>query len=92
MALDSLGIAVIPPSIVTAESADGRLVDLDIFPKLPDLQFVADWLGTPDRRTLEEVVEIAFLAVEATVDRSDEPSGNDGRGINGRGINGPVHS
>ncbi|MGV4792013.1 LysR substrate-binding domain-containing protein [Rhizobium sp. F40D2] len=69
MALDSLGIAVIPPSIVTVELAAKRLVDLNISPSLPDLQFVAGWLGTPDRRTLEEVVEIAFRAVEGAVDR-----------------------
>ncbi|MGO6900076.1 hypothetical protein ACCS96_05985 [Rhizobium ruizarguesonis] len=64
MALDSLGIAVIPPAIVALELAAGRLVALDISPKLPDLQFVAGWLGTPDRRTLEEVVEIASRAIE----------------------------
>ncbi|MGO7381611.1 hypothetical protein ACCS86_37805, partial [Rhizobium ruizarguesonis] len=51
-------------SVASDELAAGRLVALDISPKLPDIQFVAGWLGTPDRRTLEEVVEIASRAIE----------------------------
>ncbi|WP_245485509.1 hypothetical protein [Rhizobium leguminosarum] len=39
-------------------------MELDIAPTLPDLQFVAAWLGTPDRRTLEDVVAIASQVVQ----------------------------
>ncbi|MEZ2218405.1 LysR family transcriptional regulator [Rhizobium sp. RCC_161_2] len=59
MALDSIGVAVIPTAIVTAEVAAGRLVELNTPASLPDLQFVAAWLGTPDRHTLEDIVTLA---------------------------------
>ncbi|WFU12197.1 LysR family transcriptional regulator (plasmid) [Rhizobium sp. CB3090] len=63
MALDSIGIAVIPSEIVHEELASGSLIELDISANLPDLHFVAGWLGTPDRVTLEEVVAMAMRVV-----------------------------
>jgi len=59
MALDSIGVAVISPAIVGADIAAGRLAVVDTLVKLPDLQFVAGWLGTPDRATLEEIIALA---------------------------------
>jgi DNA-binding transcriptional LysR family regulator len=59
MALDSIGIAVIPPAIIRAEIEAKRLVEFETSAKLPDLQFVAAWLGTYDRHTLEDIATIA---------------------------------
>ena len=66
MALDSIGVAVIPPAIVSAEVEEGRLVELNTPALLPDLQFVAGWLGTPDRNTLEDIVALACDVASAT--------------------------
>ena len=66
MALDSIGVAVIPPAIVSAEIKVGRLVELNTPACLPDLQFVAGWLGTPDRYTLEDIVALASEVAAAT--------------------------
>jgi DNA-binding transcriptional LysR family regulator len=59
MALDGFGIAVIPPSIVERELADGRLVELTLRPGLPSLNFVAGWLATPDAGRILPVVDLA---------------------------------
>lgn len=59
MALDGLGVAVIPPSIVREEIKAGRLVELGAEARLPDLQFAAGWLATPDVEIVAPVIEIA---------------------------------
>lgn len=59
MALDGLGIAVIPPVIVAEELARGRLHELATTVLLPDLQFEAAWLDSPDLDLLPRVVAIA---------------------------------
>jgi DNA-binding transcriptional LysR family regulator len=48
MAIEGLGIAVIPAAIVENELADGRLQLLDTDVKLPPLTFSASWLSSPD--------------------------------------------
>jgi DNA-binding transcriptional LysR family regulator len=59
MALDGLGVALIPTSIVTREVADGRLVAIPGAPALPALQFVAGWLASPDAGLVDPVVAMA---------------------------------
>jgi DNA-binding transcriptional LysR family regulator len=59
MALDGLGVAAIPPSIVRDEIKARRLVEVDCEARLPDLHFVAGWLATPAVGIVEPVVEIA---------------------------------
>jgi DNA-binding transcriptional LysR family regulator len=59
MALDGLGVAVLPPSIVRDEIKAKRLVELSCETRLPHLQFVAGWLATPDVGLVRTVVEIA---------------------------------
>jgi DNA-binding transcriptional LysR family regulator len=61
MALDGLGVAVIPRSIVTREIAAKQLIELYCDAQIPDLQFVAGWLSTPD---VGIVIPIAQRAVE----------------------------
>lgn len=59
MAVEGLGIAVIPASIVENELADGRLqllnTDLDMAP----LTFTASWLASPDVIAVERVADLA---------------------------------
>src|SRR4029077_2661883 len=59
MAIEGLGIAVIPTSIVENELADGRLqlVSTDI--QLPPLTFSASWLASPDTLAVELVADLA---------------------------------
>ena len=59
MALDGIGIAVIPPAIIPNEIATGTLRVLDTAARIPDIMFVASWLITPDALTAERVAAIA---------------------------------
>ncbi len=62
MALDGLGVALIPASIVTDDVAAGRLVEIDCAAGIPDLQFVAGWLASPDTSIIDLALEIAGSA------------------------------
>jgi DNA-binding transcriptional LysR family regulator len=66
MALDGLGVALIPTSIVAQEVADGRLVEIQGAPVLPALQFVVGWLASPDAGLVDPVVA---MAVEVAQER-----------------------
>lgn len=59
LAIEGIGIAVIPYELVNAELADGRLdlIKTDIV--LPQLTFCASWLDSPDTLAVERVVDIA---------------------------------
>jgi DNA-binding transcriptional LysR family regulator len=75
MAIEGLGIAVIPTAIVENELADGRLqllsTDLDISP----LTFSASWLASPDTVAVERVAELAAkLAQESSVIDATPPA------------------
>jgi DNA-binding transcriptional LysR family regulator len=59
MAIEGLGIAVIPAAIVENELADGRLQLLDTDVKLPPLTFSASWLSSPDTVAIERVAGLA---------------------------------
>ncbi len=59
MAIEGLGIAVIPTAIVENEIADGRLQLLKTNIAIPSLTFSASWLGSPDALPLEIVAQIA---------------------------------
>ena len=59
MAIEGLGIAVIPTSIVENELADGRLRLLSTDLKIPPLTFSASWLESPDTLAVERVVDLA---------------------------------
>ncbi len=66
MALDGLGVALIPASIVTDDVAAGRLIEVGCAQTIPDLQFVAGWLAAPDTRLIELALEIAQAASNGT--------------------------
>ena len=59
MAVEGLGIAVIPTSIVENELADGRLQLLSTDLKIPPLTFSASWLESPDTLAVERVADLA---------------------------------
>ena len=59
MAIEGLGIAVIPTAIVESELADGRLQLLSTNLQLPLLTFSASWLASPDTVAVERVAELA---------------------------------
>ncbi|MEA2831459.1 MAG: hypothetical protein QOF22_2207 [Bradyrhizobium sp.] len=59
MAIEGLGIAVIPTAIVENELADGRLQQLSTDLKILPLTFSASWLASPDTVAVELVAELA---------------------------------
>jgi DNA-binding transcriptional LysR family regulator len=59
MAIEGLGIAVIPAAIVENELANGRLQELRTDLKIPPLTFTASWLASPEMVAVERVAELA---------------------------------
>ncbi len=59
MAIEGLGIAVIPTAIVENELADGRLQLLATDLKISPLTFSASWLASPDTVAVELVADLA---------------------------------
>jgi DNA-binding transcriptional LysR family regulator len=59
MAIEGLGIAVIPTAIVETELADGRLQLLATDLEIPPLTFTASWLSSPDTAAVELVADLA---------------------------------
>ena len=55
MAIEGLGIAVIPAAIVENELAGGRLKQLDTDIRIPPLTFSAAWLASPETVAVERV-------------------------------------
>ncbi len=67
MAVEGLGVAVIPDAIVADELADGRLQLLDTDVKLPPLTFSASWLSSPDTVAIERVAQLARQIAQSSV-------------------------
>src|SRR6185295_7108245 len=59
MAIEGLGVAVIPSAIVQNELADGRLQLLDTDLTIAPLTFAASWLTSPDIVAVERVANLA---------------------------------
>ena len=59
MAIEGLGIAVIPAAIVENELADGRLFELETDFDIQPLTFCAAWLTSPEQIAVERVAEFA---------------------------------
>ncbi len=59
MALDGIGIAVIPPAILDNVLGVGKLRQLKTTAKLPNLNFVVSWPSSPDSFAAQKVAEIA---------------------------------
>jgi DNA-binding transcriptional LysR family regulator len=67
MAVEGLGIAVIPDAIVESELADGRLQLLDTDLKIAPLTFTASWLASPDVVAVERVAELACQIAQGSL-------------------------
>jgi len=59
MALDGIGIAVIPPAILGNVAAVGKLRPVKTTAKLPSLNFVVAWPSSPDSFAAQKVADIA---------------------------------
>lgn len=59
MAVEGIGVGVIPAETVRAELADGRLRVLDTTVRLPDIDFTATYENVPDHRLPAAAAEIA---------------------------------
>jgi DNA-binding transcriptional LysR family regulator len=67
MAIEGLGIALIPTAIIENELAAGRLQLLNTDLKISPLTFSASWLASPDTVAIELVADLASkLAREST--------------------------
>jgi DNA-binding transcriptional LysR family regulator len=67
MAIEGLGVAVIPTAIVENEMADGRLQLLTTDQQMPKLTFSASWLASPDTVAVERVAELAAKLAQGSV-------------------------
>src|ERR1700681_679330 len=65
MAIEGLGIAVIPTAIVENEMADQRLQLLSTSLQIAPLTFSASWLASPDTIAIERVAELAGKLAQA---------------------------
>lgn len=59
LAVEGVGIAVIPGELVTEELRSGKLQRIETEISLPNLSFCASWLRSPDTLAVELAVEIA---------------------------------
>jgi DNA-binding transcriptional LysR family regulator len=66
MAIEGLGIAVIPTAIVENELADGQLQLLSTDLKITPLTFSASWLASPDTAAVELVADLAGQIAQAS--------------------------
>jgi DNA-binding transcriptional LysR family regulator len=66
MAIEGLGIAVIPTAIVENELADGRLQLLSTDLKISPLTFSASWLASPDTVAVELVADLASKIAQSS--------------------------
>ena len=67
MAIEGLGVAVIPSAIVQNELADGRLQLLDTDLTMAPLRFTASWLASPDMIAVERVARLAADIAQGSV-------------------------
>jgi DNA-binding transcriptional LysR family regulator len=67
MAIEGLGIAVIPTAIIENELADQRLQLLSTNLQIPLLTFSASWLTSPDTAAIERVAELAAKLAQGSV-------------------------
>jgi DNA-binding transcriptional LysR family regulator len=60
MALDGIGIAVIPPAIIKTISAPGRLREIKTNAKMPPFNYFVSWPAFPGSFAVQKVAEIAM--------------------------------
>ncbi len=65
LALEGIGVAVIPDQLVKEELRSGRLELIQSDIRMPQLSFCASWLESPDTLAVELVVDIAARVAHA---------------------------
>jgi DNA-binding transcriptional LysR family regulator len=60
MALDGIGIAVIPPAIIKTISAPGRLREIKTNAKMPPFNYFVSWPASPGSFAVQKVADIAM--------------------------------
>jgi DNA-binding transcriptional LysR family regulator len=60
MAVDGMGVAVVPPVIMGIVSPAGRLREIKTDAKMPGFDYVVSWAATPDSFAAQKVAEIAL--------------------------------
>lgn len=73
MAVEGLGIAVIPTAIVENELANGQLQLLSTDLIIPPLTFSASWLESPDTLAVERVADLAAKIAQGSAAIVDGP-------------------
>jgi DNA-binding transcriptional LysR family regulator len=68
MAIDGIGVAVIPTAIVERELAEGQLNLLTTNLQVPTLTFAASWLASPDTLAVELVADLAVKLAQGEGD------------------------
>jgi DNA-binding transcriptional LysR family regulator len=74
MAIEGLGIAVIPSAIVENELVNGRLQLLETDLKMAPLTFTASWVASPDIVAVERVADLAGQIARASMSVDATPS------------------
>jgi DNA-binding transcriptional LysR family regulator len=67
MAVEGLGIAVMPAAIVGSELASGQLKLLNTDLAMSPLTFTANWLASPDAVAIERVADLAEQIAHASM-------------------------
>jgi DNA-binding transcriptional LysR family regulator len=73
MAVEGLGIAVIPTAIIENELASGQLQMLRTDLAFPTLTFSASWLESPDTLAVEQVANLAVKIAQQSATIADIP-------------------
>jgi DNA-binding transcriptional LysR family regulator len=60
MALDGIGVAVIPPAIINTISAPGRLREIKAGARLPPFNYFVAWPQSPDSSAVQKVASLAI--------------------------------
>jgi DNA-binding transcriptional LysR family regulator len=92
MAVDGIGIAVIPPAIVAEELRSGKLRVVTAEEAIPDLGFTASWPVTPDGYAAEQLAEIGVAVASEDQRRREEADRRKGAEAIGRKSRGVVET
>ncbi len=66
MAVDGIGIGILPRAVADRDLAERRLRLLEVVPTLPPLHFTASYLGTPGSGLAEAVARLAGQVAQAS--------------------------
>lgn len=77
MAVDGIGIGILPHAVVDRDLEEGRLRLLDVVPVLQPLRFTASYLATPGRGLAEAVASLASKLCRGEMSAADHGPSED---------------